>query len=457
MQKYFLFFSVIGLSMTTKAQLTFQNGAVLNIQDGAKVIVQGNVNSMRNIPGTGTLVLNGSSLQTLNMNGFTIPRLEIDNNSDVALQSSPAGISQELLFTNGRIETGNQDLVFGNTASITGAGPGRFIWTNGIGRVGHPVYLEPKLFPLGATMNSYSPVTIANPGDPDLFFVRIVPGVYTNGVAGTPLTEKAVNRTWLIDESLPGGSNASLTMQWNLAEELPFFNSGNVYLSHFHQSAWDPGIAQAATYVNNYGSITRHNISDFSPFAVTSTAIAGPVPVTLLDFTASALNRKVMTKWKTSFELNTSHFEIERSADGSSFTYLGSVTAAGNSTSDRNYSFPDNQPFRDVNFYRLKMLDVDGAFVYSKTVVVRFDGKPVFQVFPNPVVNILNIQAEGSGSATLYITDAIGRRVKEEKVVLNGLTSLFVNVESLAAGVYNLVLVAGQVKDQQQFIKHNLK
>jgi hypothetical protein len=66
------------------------------------------------------------------------------------------------------------------------------------------------------------------------------------------------------------------------------------------------------------------------------------LPLTLLNFTASRNNNVISLTWQTSNEVNTSHFNIQRSADGLNFTNAGNVTAKGNSTLTNNYSFIDD-------------------------------------------------------------------------------------------------------------------
>ena len=78
----------------------------------------------------------------------------------------------------------------------------------------------------------------------------------------------------------------------------------------------------------------------------------------------------IPANWATSQELNSSHFEIEKSTDGVNFYYLGKVNAAGTSIAQRDYSYVDTK-VNEFNYYRLKMVDIDGKFVYSKTILIR--------------------------------------------------------------------------------------
>ncbi len=95
-----------------------------------------------------------------------------------------------------------------------------------------------------------------------------------------------------------------------------------------------------------------------------------PLPVHLISFTARLQQQNVQLGWQSSAEENTSHFEVERSADGKDFTVLATVNAQGNSSSVISYSASDMSPLPGTSYYRLKMVDLDQTFSFSKTVAV---------------------------------------------------------------------------------------
>ncbi|HUC81245.1 MAG TPA: hypothetical protein VMR70_10035 [Flavisolibacter sp.] len=135
MKKVYLLFPFLALGLAGVSQMTIQSGATLYIENGAKVTIQGDLTSAANIQGAGTVLMKGTALQTINMNGNTIPNLEIDNPANVTLAGSFAKIGNGLVFTNGKLLTSSQDLVIGATATISGQNSSRFIWTDGAGQV----------------------------------------------------------------------------------------------------------------------------------------------------------------------------------------------------------------------------------------------------------------------------------------------------------------------------------
>ena len=107
------------------------------------------------------------------------------------------------------------------------------------------------------------------------------------------------------------------------------------------------------------------------------------------------------------------------------------------------------------NFFRLKIVDADEKFTYSKIVAIRFDGNNnALQIFPNPAEDILHVQVTGSNEkAILQIIDQSGRKVKEERIILNGTSSFSIDIEELSKGAYNLLLKSSTLNEHQKFIK----
>ena len=157
------------------------------------------------------------------------------------------------------------------------------------------------------------------------------------------------------------------------------------------------------------------------------------LPVTLASITAIQENKDIAINWHTTTELNTSHFIIQHSTDGSSFTDIGTVKAIGSGANS--YSFIDETPTNGINYYRLKSVDKDGSSSYSKVVSVQLtvDRLP-FTVVPNPAKDFVTIK--GSHIASVQVIDNMGRVVKV--VLLKDATNPTISLGSLPAGVYHL-------------------
>ncbi|MEO7047899.1 MAG: T9SS type A sorting domain-containing protein [Ferruginibacter sp.] len=195
----------------------------------------------------------------------------------------------------------------------------------------------------------------------------------------------------------------------------------------------------------NYGNYTN----DFWEYSTNNV-----LPVSLITFDIKKGMHVNELYWQTSGEINVDHYLIEHSSDGLKFSGLDKVNAAGNNQLTKNYSYTDQTPFNGTNFYRLKMVDKDGTIAYSKIVAVKNDNSKTLQIFPNPATNIVYIQASGENeNALIQIFDLTGKKVKEQKIFINGNISLSIDVSNLQKSIYNLILKKGTKTEQQRFVK----
>jgi hypothetical protein len=118
------------------------------------------------------------------------------------------------------------------------------------------------------------------------------------------------------------------------------------------------------------------------------------MPVTWLSFTAEKQGAGALLKWSTATEQNTKDFEVQHSTNTLSWAPLGTVAAAGNSTTTRQYSFTHNTPFKGgvSNYYRILQRDLDGKFSYSKIASLIYDepGSDLI-VYPSPAKEAVTI------------------------------------------------------------------
>jgi hypothetical protein len=175
-----------------------------------------------------------------------------------------------------------------------------------------------------------------------------------------------------------------------------------------------------------------------APMSITSLIVTGAavvLPQNLLSFTASKGDNKVILNFTTTNELNVASFDVERSPDGSSFTKIGTVTGEG---ANGQYAFIDAHPLPSLNYYRLKMIDRNGGYSYSKMVTIRYDKNGSIAIFPNPAKDVLTVQLHmPAGAISLQIIDGMGRMVKTISLQSSGSTlSTAIDIRELAAGQY---------------------
>ena len=184
-----------------------------------------------------------------------------------------------------------------------------------------------------------------------------------------------------------------------------------------------------------------------------SLTASNPLPVTLVDF--HAVRQPDQTNelyWETAQEENSSYTEVQRSGDGQRFASIGKVAAAGNSSLPRNYTYTDAAPPAGNDYYRLRMVDLDGSARYSKIVLVNggLPGKNI-TVFSNPFHDRLEVHIPSGGAERLVLTlmDATGRVcLRQPYTTQVGDNFVDLNPPSgLAAGVY-LLQVTGSVTNK---------
>jgi hypothetical protein len=168
------------------------------------------------------------------------------------------------------------------------------------------------------------------------------------------------------------------------------------------------------------------------------------LPVTIINFRGERNGGINQLSWTTETEVNNAGFELERSADGRTFSKIGYVTSKadnGNSASTLNYSYNDEKPFAGSNYYRLKQVDRDGRFNYSATILLQSKVTEIVlsSVYPNPATAELNliIQSPGVEKLTVIIADLTGKAVARRNItVVAGANKQSWNIQSLAAGTY---------------------
>lgn len=169
------------------------------------------------------------------------------------------------------------------------------------------------------------------------------------------------------------------------------------------------------------------------------------LPLELLSFTGWNSGTYNELHWITSTEFNTSHFEIERSVDGVTFYTIGMTGAAGFTVAPQDYAFIDDAPLTGNNYYRLRMVDLDGAYEYSNIVLITLQGatSDILSVSPNPVEDVLHVtvQLPNAARVELYLSDMLGRKVLAQTFDLEaGSQVMDMDVRLLAPAAYMLTI-----------------
>lgn len=199
---------------------------------------------------------------------------------------------------------------------------------------------------------------------------------------------------------------------------------------------------KAATQLSNVASPSASNDGAFCPLA-----LSPPMPVVLVSFETYLEENIANLAWTTAEETNSMGFEIERSVDASHWTQIGFVEAqsqGASSTVKRAYSFKDTAPLDGLNYYRLKMVDLDGTYAYSQIRKVNLEGMPAATLYPNPTATKVYLRNVDLGKVTTVSISSIdGRYVYS----YTSITSDGIDVANLNPGLYVLSITSqGQSK-----------
>lgn len=174
-----------------------------------------------------------------------------------------------------------------------------------------------------------------------------------------------------------------------------------------------------------------------------------PLPVELTSFSATVIGKNVKLVWNTATEINNYGFEIERKqiikqqSTKNNWEKIGFVFGNGNSSSPKSYSFIDDKTNSGTYSYRLKQVDNDGQFEYSKTVEVNVSGTKEFELsqnYPNPFnpATTIKYTLPQAGNVKLTLYNMLGQEIK---VLVNemqeaGTHTIKLNASDLKSGVY---------------------
>lgn len=173
--------------------------------------------------------------------------------------------------------------------------------------------------------------------------------------------------------------------------------------------------------------------------------VSRTLPITLTNFKGVKDGAVNMLSWTTATEQNNRGFELQRSADGATFTTLAFVETKamnGNSASAINYAYADRKPFAGNSYYRLKQVDKDGKATLSNVILIKGDkvnSIVMSSVYPNPAKSKVNVvlTAPSSDKVSLVVTDIAGKVVLSQPVQLvSGDNNIALSISNLPSGTY---------------------
>jgi ELWxxDGT repeat protein len=289
-----------------------------------------------------------------------------------------------------------------------------------------------------------------------------------NGSSGIELwkSDGTTSGTSLVKDVWPGSQSGAVGNFEKFVNKLVF--TGNDGINGFKTWQSDGTVAgtQMATGIVDVGGGTLEDLveTDWKIFASINQTATGSelwavnfsvvLPLDMIDFKADLVQQDAVLNWKTANEKNTLEFIVERSVNGNNYEPVGRVASGATG----NYSYIDKNITglkTTTVYYRLRQVDVDSRFTYSKIVTLDLKGVQHFTLYPNPATGSINLQAGNisSGNIRYKIFDNAGKIILQSsgQVSTNGRVSIDIN--TLAKGVYYLDLNANPAGNTMQFIK----
>lgn len=424
-----LFFTAAIAKTTVSAQGVFRvsQGTTLLVNNNVRVVLNNTSFENNGSLGLGSLsrfVFTGNSpAASISGTGNTVlGELELNKTAGVMQLNRQVSVFSSVIFTSGNLD------VNGNTLFLLADPNGQLTGEKNSSRITGNTGLVRKPAALNAPAN-------LNPGNIGVFISSAQnPGATTIDRLHYPINGGNVRRVFHITPANNSGLNATLQFQY-LDAELAGLDENllSVWRSDNGTSGWTNigGVVNGAQ-----NTVTLSGVNDFAWYTIAPSN--GTLPVILSAFSAACSGDGVLVKWQTTQEQNTDYFEIQSSLNGSTWSVVGKINAAGNSNSITDYEYKDITS--DRKFYRLRIVDKSGQFSYSVVDTVNCGAKQwEITVYPNPARDKIELVINGINlhSIPVKIFNAAGQLVWQQRVALtNQYRQLTIPVDQLTSGIY---------------------
>lgn len=306
--------------------------------------------------------------------------------------------------------------------------------------------------------HSSSAIPLATAWNNDLYRPSDVTHMNSFNAPSVPNSQNAVDRFWIIDPGVTGfayGTRPSISLSFVYdASAVPGeVTTGNVIgptdpvgAQRFNSGAglWGDYLPSGLYAPGTPSSVSGATAGPADFFRSWTLAnILSPLPVELLSFDGECTDRTTTLRWQTASELNSSHFDVERSANGQDFLSMARLEAAGNSQTLMQYQWVD-QASLPFAYYRLRQVDLDGTWTNSSIILVDCPSSgstEIVNAWDTGSSLEITIRSAQEEVADLQVLDMSGKLIMERPVALS-IGTIQVNVprSDLAAGIYMLRL-----------------
>ncbi|MDZ7880648.1 MAG: acetylxylan esterase [Saprospiraceae bacterium] len=215
------------------------------------------------------------------------------------------------------------------------------------------------------------------------------------------------NRFLLRGSVLLENTNANFPVRWEKKEGIGTVSFDNPNALSTNVTFSQAGVYRLRLVAEDISALTSE--AKYSTLSDDIVINVGTIPVELINFTGQLVPTGTVLKWSTASEFNNKYFELEHSTDGIAWKLTARVSGKGNSNTLTNYAYTDGSIFSIV-YYRLKQIDGDGKFKYSKTISLTRNRDASIDIFPNPVGRDLTVKInETVTKAQVRLFDLAGK------------------------------------------------
>jgi hypothetical protein len=388
------------------------------------------------------LEINGSAASDIRFasNSNTIRSLKINpaTNATITLGSN-LNVTGTVDLTNGSINTGAFTLDLGTTGQLLN----ETLTKKVLGNV-------KQTKTVGTNATSFPDLGFSIAAGPENMGTMAVTRVLlsTGSSYSIPSVNKVIRRGWSIN--ITGSQPSSgrvITLNWEAQDEASLnLNTFSVYRRNDGSSPWVALTPKAVDFSQTATTRTVNiNTNHFSDYTIGEGNET--LPVSLSFFKGVKTQEKEVTlSWATVSEINAQSFEVERSFDGNNFETIGTINAAGNSNSLKNYKWVDANLNASKVYYRLRQFDFDGKFEVFSTIVVNMNQtNEKVTASPNPFNNslVLGYQFEEGVEYSITLSDIRGFQI-HNKTLVPSTTSLSqeLDLSGLKSGIYTLTVAS---------------
>jgi hypothetical protein len=440
-------FQLIG-NTTINGNLTMSSTAgFINFQSHTLDLKGNLINNTSGVtqnPGTSTVTFTGSAQQEISGSAAVTNFYNLTN----GMSSGDLVLSQDILVSNTLsmsgtdIDLNGQEIDLDGTGSISGeSNTDRIKGTSGLITTTITGFGSPSgvnVGNMGAILTSAS----------DLGDITVSRGhTRQSGVGGN----LGIERYYIVTPSNNSGINATLQAEYFSNDVPGGYNESDfaLYRSTDNGSTWTWREGTVTVAVGGKGNVELSGINAFSWWTISDHA-ANPLPVIMKVFNGDCQTDYISLFWQTASEMNSSHFDIERSTDGFEWEVLGSLQGNGNSSSTKDYEWFDHSIVRQAQqtpvYYRLRQVDFDGEEEVFGPISVTCEKSADLNltVFPNPTQNNATLTFDwnkGKDDVLVTLTDASGKIIQQtETAIMNGTNSIYVELSDYSHGMYFITL-----------------